>query len=33
MSTYEVIMILLTLSNNMINFIGLIIVLIKNTKK
>ncbi len=33
MSTYEVIMMLLTLSNNMINFIGLIIVLIKNTKK
>ncbi|WP_369124043.1 putative holin-like toxin [uncultured Tyzzerella sp.] len=33
MSTYEVIMILLTFSNNMVSFIGLIIVLIKRTKK
>ena len=33
MSTYEVIIILLTLSNTMINFISLIIVLIKSTKK
>lgn len=33
MSTYELVIILLTLSNTMMNFIGLIIVLIKNTKK